>query len=131
MLRSMFPEIPTEETDMSKNGKGLKGPGGENIKNYGQQIMSVRTREGLVRKSTWQVADMGRFLVSSSHNFQAGNDLFIGKDEPYTMNRKRQETSALRKEGNVFVLDLSEKVPSGAVAPIKYSPWKLAQSIKL
>ena len=26
----------------------------------------------------------------------------------------------LRKEGNVYVLDLSVKVPSGATAPIKY-----------
>ena len=52
MPRSMFPEIPTEETERSKNGKGFKGPGGENIKNNGQQITSVRTLEGFVCKST-------------------------------------------------------------------------------
>ena len=60
MPRSMFPEISTEETERSKNGKGFKGPGGEHIKNYGQQVMSVRTPEGFVRKSTWQVADVRR-----------------------------------------------------------------------
>ena len=58
MPRSMFPERSTEETERSKNGKGFKGPGGEHIKNYGQQVMSVRTPEGFVRKSTWQVADV-------------------------------------------------------------------------
>ena len=52
MLWSMFPEIPTEETERSKSGKGFKGPGGDHIKNNGQQVMSVRTPEGLVRKST-------------------------------------------------------------------------------
>ena len=38
MPRSMFPEIGIRQTERSKNGKGCKGPGGENIKNYGQQI---------------------------------------------------------------------------------------------
>ena len=45
MPRSMFPEIGIRQTERSKNGKGFKGPGGENIKNYGQQFMSVRTPE--------------------------------------------------------------------------------------
>ena len=69
MLRSMFPEIPTEETEMSKNVKGFKGSGGEHIKNYGQQVMSVRTSEGFVRKSPWQVADVeGPWCVSLPHH---------------------------------------------------------------
>ena len=40
--------------------KGLKDQGGESIKNYGQEVMSVRTPEGFVRKSAWQVADVRR-----------------------------------------------------------------------
>ena len=53
---SMFPETGVRQTERSKNGKGFKGPGGENIKNHGQQVMSVRTPEGFVRKSTWQAS---------------------------------------------------------------------------
>ena len=71
--------------------------------------MSVRTPEGFVRKSTWQVADVRRPLVVS-HIIQAGNDLFIGKDEVYIMNRKKKEKSMLRKEANVYVLDLFVRV---------------------
>ena len=37
------------------------------------------------------------------------------------MNRKKDK-SLLRKEGNLCVLDLCVKVPSGATAPIKYKP---------
>ena len=59
--------------------QGYKGPEGQHIKNYGQPIMSVRTPEGFVRKSTWQVADVRRPLVSASHIIQAGDDLFTGK----------------------------------------------------
>ena len=72
MPRSMFPEISTEETERSKNGKGFEGLGGEHIKNNGEEVMSVRTPEGFVRKSTLQVADVRRLLVSASHITQAG-----------------------------------------------------------
>ena len=125
MPRSMFPEISTEEMEKSKNGKGFKGPGGEHVKNYGQQVMSVRALDGVVRKSTWQVVDVRRPLVSASHIIQAGNDLSIGKDEAYIMNRRRKEKSMLRKEENVYVLDLFVKVPPSAVAPSKYKPMEV------
>ena len=119
----MFPEIGIRQTERSKNGKGFKGPWGENIKNYGQQIMSVRTPEGFVRKSTWQVADVRRPLVSASHIIQAKNDLFIEKDEAYVMNRKNKEKSMLR--GNVYVLDLFVRVPSSVAASIVYMPMEV------
>ena len=47
MPKSMFPEISTEETERFKNGKGFNGPGGEHIERCGQQVMSVRTPEGV------------------------------------------------------------------------------------
>ena len=49
---------------------------------------------------------MRRPLVSASHIVQARNDLFIGRNEACIMNRKKEEKSVLRKEGNVYVLDL-------------------------
>ena len=63
-----------------QNGKGFRRPGVEHIKNYGQQVISVRTPDGFVRKSTWQVADVRRPLVSESQIIQAGHGLFIGKN---------------------------------------------------
>ena len=44
MPRSVFSEISTEESEKSKNGKGFEGPGGEHIRSYWPQVMSVRTR---------------------------------------------------------------------------------------
>ena len=84
--------------------------------------MSVRTPEGFVRKSTWQVADVRRPLASASHIIQAGNDLSIGKDEAYITNRRRKEKSVLRKEANVHVFDLFVKVPPSTAVPSKYKP---------
>ena len=122
MPRSMFPEIPNEETERSKSGKGFNGPGREHMHNYGQQVMSVRTPEGFVWKSTWQVAELRRPLASASHIIQDGSGLFIEKDEAYIMNRKKKEKSMLRKEGNVYVLDLFVRVPPNVTAPVTYTP---------
>ena len=58
------------------------------------------------------------------HIKQASSDVFSGKNEAYIMNRKK-ETLVLSKEGNVYVLGLFVKVPSGATAPIKHKPMEV------
>ena len=107
-----------------QDGKGFKGPGRENINNYGQQVLSVRTPQAFVRKSTWQAADVRRPLVSASHIIQDGNDLFVGKDEAYVTNM-RKEKSILRNEGNVSVLDLFVRVPPRLTAPVTFTPMEV------
>ena len=52
----------TEDDEWSNDGK-FKGPGGEHIKNFGQQVMSVRIPEGFVRKSTWYARAHGRLQM--------------------------------------------------------------------
>ena len=84
--------------------------------------------EGFVSKSTWQVVDVRRPLVSASHIIQGGTDLFIGRvigmDEAYIMNRKK-EKSMLRKDGNVYVLGLFVRVPPSVTAPVTYTPMEV------
>ena len=63
--------------------------------------------------------------MSASRIIQAGINLTIGKDEAYIMNRKEEEKSLLRKEGNVYVLDLFVKVPSRVAAPIEFLPMEV------
>ena len=63
--------------------------------------------------------------MSASHIIQAGNDLFIGKDEAYIMNRKKKEKSMHRKEGNVYVLDLFVRVPPSVTAQVIYMPMEV------
>ena len=41
------------------------------------------------------------------------------------MNRKKKEKSMLRKEGNVYVLDVFVRVPPGVTAPITYTPMEV------
>ena len=64
-------------------------------------------------------------VVSASQIIQAGNYLFIRKNEAHNMHRKKNDKLVLRKEGNVYVLDVFVKVPSCAAAPIKYRPMEV------
>ena len=41
------------------------------------------------------------------------------------MNRKKNEKSMLRKEGNVYVLDLFVRVPPSATTPTRYEPMEV------
>ena len=104
-------------------GNGSKDQEDSTLRTTGS--MSVRTLEGFAHQSTWQVADVRRPLVSASHIIQAGNDLIIGKDEAYIMNRRKQEKSMLRKEGNVCVLDLFVRVPPSVTAPVTCTPMEV------
>ena len=113
--RSMFTEISTKKQSCPRVEKGSTDQEESTSKIIGSKSSpSDLPKDSFVRKSTWQVADVRRPLVSASHIIQVGNDLFIGKDEECIMNRKKKEKSVLRKEGNVHVLDLFVKVPSGA-----------------
>ena len=85
---------------MEKDSKDQKE---KHIKNYGQQVMSVRIPEGFVLKSTWQVADVRRRLVSASHIIQTGNDLFLANGEVYIMSRMKMEKSVLENGESVYV----------------------------
>ena len=98
MPRSMFPEIGHQANREVQEWKRV-----QRMRRRGKSCPSGPSRD-LVRKSTWQVADVRRPLVSASHIIQVGNDLFIGKDEVYIINRKKKKKSMLRKEGNVYVL---------------------------
>ena len=61
--------------------------------------------------------------VSIPHH--PGTTCSSGMKEAYVMNRMKKEKSVLRKEGNLYVLDLFVKVPSGAAAPIKHKPMEV------
>ena len=115
MSRSMFPEISTEGTERSNNGKGSEDHEESTSRGGDSRLCQSELLRDVYARARGK-------LQSAFHIIQAGSDLFIGKNEANMMNRKKKDKSVLRKEGNVCVLDSFVKVPSGATAPIKYKP---------
>ena len=124
MPKNMFPKYPQRKRTDPRMGRGSKDHEESTSRTMASKSSPSELLEGFVHKSTWQVADVGRPLVSASHIIQAGSDLFIGKNEAHTMNRKKDK-SMLRNEGKVYVLDLFVKVPSVATTSIKYKPMEI------
>ena len=56
---------------------------------------------------------MKRPLLSVMKLTAAGNKVVMEEDRAYVVNRKTGETTPLRRERNVWVLDMWLKVPKG------------------
>ena len=68
--------------------------------------------EGQTRKTTWQVAKVRRPLMSVTKMTESGNEVKLSRDDPHILNLKTGQRTALRKEGNVYVLDLWVEIPA-------------------
>ena len=97
--------IKLQPTDRSRAGVGFRGAGGERIRNHGQREFKVQMSDGKTGKSTWQVADVKRPLMSVAKMVAAGNQVHLDSKNPRVV-RPRGDVIPLRKVGNVFVLDL-------------------------
>ena len=103
--------VPTTPSPGSRAGKVYRGAGGEPIPNKGQKVVVVKTAEGQKRRTTWQVCPVTRPLMSVAKMAKAGNSVHLAENNPHIKNTKTGEVTKLRKEGNVFVVDLWVKVP--------------------
>ena len=92
-------------TDRSKAGIGFRGAGGDRIRNHGQREFRVRMHDGMCAKSTWQVADVKRPLMSVGKMIAAGNQVHLDAKNPRVV-RPKGGVVPLRKAGNVFLIDL-------------------------
>ena len=126
----------------------LGGSGERDAEEQGPRDIHRRNREVQERKRVqrtrrrshqelWAASHVrqnpGRILRTQEHvagckhptSPKRGTTCSSGRMRRYIMNRKRKEKSSLRKEGDVYVLVLFVKVPSGAAAPnTSTSSWK-------
>ena len=56
--------------------------------------------------------------MSASHIIQVEIDLFIGKDDAWIMNRKKEKSM-------LYVLDLFVRVPPSVTAPVTYTSMEV------
>jgi hypothetical protein len=112
---SFLPRVMMMESPGSKAGKQYRSATGEAIANMGEKSLYAKTREGQARGITFQVAPVRKPLISVAKMADAGNDIFLTSDKPHIINKNGQST-ALRREGKTFILDLWVRHPSAASA---------------
>ena len=119
MPRSMFSEVCTEETGRSNHGKGSKDEEEESA----PRVMGS--------KSCPHAAECRREKTSRVSIPHHPSRERLVRGEGRGLRHEQEEEGelgaqlVLRKEGSVYVFDLSVKVPSGAAAPTKYTPMEV------
>ena len=109
---STAPWIATTPSAASRAGKCFRGPGGEKIPAQGRRVIIGQTREGRWRKLICEVCPIRRNLFSGARIALAGNRVEVGAKSASIRNLKSGEISHLRREGNVWMLDLWLKTPA-------------------
>ena len=110
MPEYLVPHVRTKETAQSRAGKVYRGAGGETIPNQGEKTMTVTTKEGHERRTTWQICPVKRALMSVAKITAAGNVVHLDEEDPHMRHKKSGQKIQLRKQGNVYVVDLWIKV---------------------
>ena len=73
------------------------------------------TEEGQSCRIVWEVCPVKRPLLSVAMITKAENQVFLGEDKAFVKNNKTVQITSLRRERNVWMLDLWVKRPADAM----------------
>ena len=110
-----LPEHETLESEGSRLGAYYVAAGGQPIRNEGEKKLEMVTREGQVRRMTFQVAKTHKALGSVSKICANGNTVIFDDEGSYILNKATGERTMLRQENGVYLLDVR-------IAPPKWNP---------
>ena len=108
-----------EDTDLSKAGTTYQAANGEPITNLGQRVIKAVTGDGQVKTLEFHACDIvSRALGSVPSICKANNMVIFDSGGSYIYNKVTGDTTWLREEGGVYVLDLQVAPASMDVAAI-------------
>ena len=105
--------LPLTPSDASKAGRKFTGAGGDDIPAKGRRVTNGLTAQKATRKISWEVCPVKRPLLSVMKLTAAGNVVNMGKDSACIINQRTREVTPLRRERNVWILDMWIKKPAG------------------
>ena len=105
------PWIETVPSDASTNGSNFRGPAGEEIAAKGRKTFKGLTAQGQHATINGEVCNIRRSLFSAVKIADAGNDVVVSSKRAYIKNIRTEKVTWLRKQGNVWMLDLWLRLP--------------------
>ena len=93
-----LPEQETLESEGSRLGAYYVAAGGQPTRNEGEKTLEMVTREGQVRKMTFQVAKTHKALGSVSKIGANGSTVIFDDEGSYILNKATGERTLLRQE---------------------------------
>ena len=112
---NMMQWISLKPSSASKSGKIFRGAGRDPILARGERSVTGRTEEGQSRRIVLEVCPVKRPLLSVAKITKAGNQVYLGEDKAFVKHTKTGQITNLRRERNVWMLDLWAKRPADAM----------------
>ena len=100
---AMYPRVATMA---SESGLEYQSATGQPIRNLGEKTLNLMVTDGTMRRMTMQVAEkVSKPLGSVSRICAAGHRVVFDDDGSYIEHKETGQTSWLRQENGVYVLD--------------------------
>ena len=107
--------LTVNPTEKSKSGHIFYGANNSEIPNLGGQAVKAQTEDGTPITLDFDVAKISRPLASAAEIMEKNNRIVLDNDSSYIESKDTSAWLPLRKEGNLFVLDLWVQVPETLV----------------
>ena len=105
--------IPIEPSELSKAGRAFRGPNHSRIPAKGRKRFSAVLPNGLRAHLAGEVCPVKRTLLSGAKLAKAGNRVVCEHRQAYIQNVKTGVKTFLRRDRDVWVLDMWVKRPAG------------------
>ena len=106
MNSRVAPDVPIQSSEGSRRGQNYSPAGGRPIPNEGEQLLSLRTAEGLAAPMKFQIAEVRRPLCSIAKLCDRNNRVIFGRGGGIVQNLNSGNCTPFRREGNVYTMDL-------------------------
>ena len=107
--------LTVRQTEKSKSGHMFYGANNSEIPNLGGQAVQGTAEDGTPVTLDFDVAKISRPLASAAELMEKNNRIVLDNDESYIESKVNGEWMPLRREGNIFFLDLWVQVPEKLV----------------
>ena len=74
--------------------------------------MTAKTSQSQSRCITWEVCPVKRPLLSVARITKQGSEVYLGEEEAYIKNKATGQKTMLRREKNVWMLDVWDEPPA-------------------
>ena len=107
--KNAFPWVKLEENDDSRNGRYYTTANGKRVYVLGEKTVTIRSKEGVIKKIKFQICDVTRILASVSKIAKADNTVTMKKNGGVIKDLKGNEME-IEIENGVYVIKASIKI---------------------
>ena len=104
MVKGEFNRIRSSKGSMA--GVHYVSASSARIPNEGECDFHFQTKDGQKENYTFQIAEVNKTLISVLKLIAAGNEVILEETNPRIVNKKTGETTSIRKQNGIFVIDL-------------------------